>query len=707
MSAPLDALDALLRPAAVAVVGASARAGSFGQILLDGLRESGFPGRLYPVNPGYATIGDLPCFPSVDAIPEAVDCALLAVGNDRLEGALTDTAAAGSRAAMIFGSAQGTTTGGRPLGDRLAEIAREAGMALCGGNSMGALNLRDRWHATGYPYRGDPTPGRVAFISHSGSTFSAFVNNRRGLRFSHLISCGQELVTTAADYLRWTLDQPETRVVGCFLEAIRDPARFKTALLLAAERGIPVVVLKVGRSEQARAYVAAHSGAVTGEDAIVDAVLFSTGAIRVRSLDEMLDTLELLATAPLPSGGGLALATDSGGERALIVDTVEEIGTDWVKLAPATLERLREALDPELEPSNPIDLWGSGRDFEESFIRCLLALGDDPGVGMVVFAVDLIPRSRLLPAYVTIAERVATRIATPFAVLSNVAATADDEAAARLRAAGIPVLLGTANGLAAIRHALAYAERRPDSGHEAQPERQLDPAQRHWLERLRGSDGRPLDEIESKRLLAAWGISVVPEAVVTSPDEAIEATERFGLPVVLKTAMPGITHKAQAGGVMLGIRTETDLREAYSELARKLGPRAVIQPEIARQGALEVFLGMVNDRDWGPVITVGLGGTHVETLRETVSLLPELGDRGLRERLRSVRLLAVAEQMSGADPDRLLEIVRRFGRLVADLARVIQAIDVNPLIVGPGGVVAVDGLVVPRGATRPEEPAGG
>ena len=443
------ALIPLLRPTSIAVIGASQRPDSFGRIVLDGLMAGGFQGRIVPVHPSHTDVAGIVAVPTLgEAAP--VDCALFAVGNNRLESALEDAIEAGAKSAIIFGSAQGTARDGSPMGRRLAEMARGAGIALCGGNSMGILNLTDRCYATGYPYRGDPTPGHVTFISHSGSAFSALVNNRRDLQFNALVSCGQELVTTAADYIAWAIDQPETRAVGCFLETVRDGVRLRAALSAAAARGIPVVVLKVGRSEAGGRLVESHSGALAGEHAAHEAGFAAYGAILVRSLDEMMDTLELAAADRRPTGRGLALATDSGGERALICDIAADGDVHWADLAPATVNRLQEALDPELEPANPLDLWGSGVGFVESYVTCLIALAEDPGVDLLVFAIDLIPRSRLLEPYVDIAFRVAQRISTPFAVLANVAATADGDAARRLRAAGIPVLLGTENGMAAI-----------------------------------------------------------------------------------------------------------------------------------------------------------------------------------------------------------------------------------------------------------------
>ncbi len=690
------ALDPLLRPKSIAIIGASQRPESFGRIVLDGLVAGGYQGRIVPVHPSHADVAGIAAVPSLGEVAP-VDCALLAVGNDRLEIALEDAAAAGAKAAVVFGSAQGSARGGGPLGRRLAEIAHGAGMALCGGNSMGFLNLTDRCYATGYPYRGDPTPGHITFISHSGSAFSALVNNRRDLRFNALISCGQELVTSAAGYIAWAIDQPETRAVGCFLETVRDGVHLRGALVAAAERGIPVVVLKVGRSETGSRLVETHSGALAGEHVAHEAGFSAYGAIVVRSLDEMVDTLDIAAADRRPTGRGLALATDSGGERALICDIAADHDIQWTDLAPATVARLREALDPELKPANPLDLWGSGVGFVESYVNCLIALAEDPGVDLLVFAIDLIPRSRLLEPYVDIALRVARRILTPFAVLANLAATADGDAARRLREAGVPVLLGTENGMAAIGHLLKLPQRQQRA---TQRMRHAPPdAQSPWLDILRGRPGQAFDEVESKAFLASAGVPTVPERVVHSAAEASRAATELGFPVVLKTAEPGIIHKVDRGGVVLGLRGGAAVAAAYRRLRQTCGPRVVVQPQVNLADAFEMYLGLTIDPQWGPILTVGFGGTDIESIRDVVNLIANTDTSEIEEalhRLRGYPLLLGTRSRSPVDLESLVRIINLFAEAAVRFGEEISSVDVNPLIVGPWGVMAVDATVITR-----------
>jgi acetate---CoA ligase (ADP-forming) len=719
---PRPSLDRLLRARSVAVVGASATPGTFGNALLRQLIRGEYTGTVYPVNPGRADIDGIRCYPSLADLPEPVDCALLAVADERLEEALRAVGEAGIPSAVVFGALavaasphpnpapmgmeEGICTGetgsgpgeqverALPLPDRLRSIATEGEIALLGGNAMGFYNTVDRLFVSGYP-PAEPLPeGRIAFISHSGSTFSAFANNRRGLCFSYLISPGQELILTAADYLRFALAQPETRVVALFLEAVRDPEGFVAALAEAARLAIPVVALKVGRSERGRAMALAHSGALAGSDAAFRALCERWGVIQCRSLDEMADTLELLAAPRRPRAGGLALAGDSGGERALIVDRAAELGVPWASLADQTLETIGAALDPGLEAANPLDLWGSGRDWQRVYETCLAAMACDPATGIAVLAVDLVVGSRLVPGYLEAVERVFAETETPLAVLGNLASAIDPHAAARLRERGIPVLMGTDTGLAALGHALSWRPASPPASLAVETGEHAS----RWLAALAGRS-KPLDEVEAKRLLADWGIPVVAERLVESKEEAIAAARALGWPVVLKTAAPWLLHKSDVGGVILDLEAEATVANAYAHILDRFGPLAVVQRQVSTKDRVEMFLGMTVDPQFGPLIGVGLGGIWVEVLHDVVSALAPIDQEAaaaMLARLRGASLLRGARGAPAVDLDALSDVIAAFSRMAAALGPVVDQIDVNPLLAGPEGVVAVDALIVPR-----------
>jgi acyl-CoA synthetase (NDP forming) len=454
----------MLEARSVAVVGASPRAGSFGEELMTQLVRGGFGGAVHPVNPSYGEVMGHPCVPSLADLPEPVDLVLLGVKNEQLEEQLRAAAEAGATAAVIFASCWEDPAPERlPLPDRLAAIAREAGMALCGGNCMGFINFETDLRACGFSQPFDVAPGPITFISHSGSAFSAMLHNNRGLRFNLAVSAGTELVTTASDYLAYALDLPSTRAVGLFLETVRDPGPFREAMARAVELDVPVLALKIGRERLTQELVAAHSGAEAGDDAEYDALFETSGVMRVESLDEMADAMELLVGGRRAGPGGLAAIHHSGGERALLVDAAAHLGVPLARISDATRERLAAILEPGLSPVNPLDAWGTGNRAVSIFLDSMRALLEDPDTAALAVGMDL--TTDLVPheAYRLVAEEIYAKTDKPVAVLANMASAIDPNDAALVRSLGIPVLEGTSNGLAAFRHLFRYREFRSRS----------------------------------------------------------------------------------------------------------------------------------------------------------------------------------------------------------------------------------------------------
>jgi acyl-CoA synthetase (NDP forming) len=744
----------LLAPRSVAVVGASARPGSFGDQLVAQLLGGGYPGTVHLVNPRHREVAGRPCLPSLADLPGPVDLAVLAVPNAALEAQLEAAATGGIPAAVIFAScADPDPSGGRqappqappnragPLVERLRAIAAAAGMVVCGGNGMGFFNLEQSLRVCGYPEPPDLEPGPVAVVTHSGSVFSALLHNARGLRFNLVVSAGNELVTSAAAYLDHVLELPSTRVVALFLETVREPAAFRAALAKAAAAAVPVVALKVGRGQAAREMVAAHSGALAGDDGAYQALFDAYGVAQVATLDELADTCELLA-GRRAHPGGLAAIHDSGGERAHLLDLAEQLRVPLAEISGATRERLAAVLEPGLPATNPLDAWGTGNDADQIFATCIQALLDDPATAALVLNLDLTTEPTPDTSYTGLAVAAAASTTKPVAVLTNLASAADPAEAATLRAAGVPVLEGTATGLAALGHLLAYRDflaRRGDVGnrgtlragpatpgdvdnppppsplsatlphrgarHRAGP---LDAARGtgvgarrasdRWRRRL-GDPGRPLDEAEALALLADWGVPVVAAEVATSPEAAQAAARRIGWPVALKTAAPGVAHKSDVGGVWLGLDGPDRLAAAYADLADRLGPRALVAA-MAGPG-VELALGVVADPQFGPLLMVAAGGVLVEVLRDRRFALPPVDHRqalALLDRLAVRPLLDGARGAPPADLDAVARAVVSLSTLAVDLGPTLAALDVNPLLAGPDGCVAVDALVVAASA---------
>ena len=679
-------LRAMLEARSVAVVGASARKGSFGDRLVTELARSEARPELHLVNPRYDHIGELPCVASLSEVPDAVDLVCLAVGDAALDEQVSLAAARGDRSALVFGSA--AADGQRA---NLAAIAAGAGMALCGGGCMGFVNRVRGLRAIGYLERSPIAAGPIALVTHSGSAFSALLRADRRLGWTVAVSSGQELVTTTAEYLEYALDLEETKVVGLLIETLRQPARLRAALDRALEQDVPVVALTVGASPGGRAMVAAHSGALAGDDATWEALCDAHGLLRVHDLEEMADTLELLAAGRRARSGGLGLAAvhDSGAERALAVDVADDVGATFAVLAPPTLERLGGFLDPGLEPGNPLDVWGTGTATRELFGNCLVTLAGDTSVGAVALIVDLVPELDGDEAYREALVDAFDATDLPLCLVTNLPGALDRDGAGRLREHGIPVLEGTRSGLSALRHLLdlGAAARRP-----AEPAVVDEQRRRHWLGRLQS--GRPFGAMESFQVLADYGIGAPAMEEVSDRSRALAAGERIGYPLVLKTAEPSIAHKSDVGGVVLGIGGPDALGEAYDDLAGRLGPAALVMAS-APPGT-ELALGVVHDALVGPVVVVGAGGVLVEVMGDRAVGLPPLDHSGALRLLGRLAIRPLLDGVRGSPPADLVAVadaVVACAQLATELGPGLAALDVNPLRCGQAGALALDALV--------------
>jgi acyl-CoA synthetase (NDP forming) len=685
-------LSPLLAPRSIAFVGASPRPDTPGNDMLKMIERSGFAGAIYPINPNYREIEGRRCYGSFAELPEPVDLVVLGLANARLEAALAEAIRHRARAAVIFASCYLENDTSPPLTQRIAAMARAASMPICGGNGMGFYNDADGVWAAGFANLRERRPGHIAFISHAGSVFGAFAHNDPRFRFNLVVSAGQELVTTAADYLDYALEQDTTRVVGLFLETVRAPAPFVAALAKAAERDIPVVVLKVGRTEASAALALSHSGAIAGNDAAYQALFDRHGVTRVDTLDELAATLLLFAEGRRAAAGGLAAIQDSGGERELVIDLAAAHNVPFAKIGAPTVARLRERLEFGLEPVNPLDAWGTGRDFVEIFSDCFSALIDDPDTALGIFFNDLRDGFYVHDGFAEAALRARSRTAKPVAYATNFSAVRNDRIALRLSEAGVPVLDGTVPALLAARHLLArrdFRARAADPVPAAVPKRDR---------RARLAEG-PLDEHDALSLLADYGIPTLPARIVESEEAAVAAARAIGFPAVCKTAMPGIAHKTEQRGVKLGLADEAAVRAAYADLAERLGPRVLVT-RMAEPG-VELALGLIDDPQFGPVVMVGAGGVLVELLRDARYGLAPFGPKTARRLLDGLGIRPLLDGMRGAPPtdiDAVALAIARFSVLAADLADVIGECDVNPLIAGPGGAVAVDALIIPKQA---------
>lgn len=689
-------LQPLLAPRAVAFMGASPKADSPGNDMLRMINRADFKGAIYPLNPKYPEVEGFRCYASLKDLPETVDHVVLSVANARLEAAVDEAIAHGAKAATIFGSMYLENDREPPLMRRIQAKAKQAGLQICGGNCMGFYNDEAGFWAVGFPSAREPRPGHIAFICHSGSIFGAIAHNDPRFRFNICVSPGQEIATTAADYMDYALDLPSTRVIGLFIETVRDPRRFVQALEKAAKRGVPVVLLKVGRTEESARMALGHSGALTGDDAAYDALFRRYGVSRVDTVDELGTTMLLFSQGRKCGPGGLGAILDSGGECEMVTDLAHEAGVPFAKINDATKAKLAARLEYGLEARNPLDAWGTGLDFTGIFRDCIKALHDDPDTGVLVHFADLRSGYYVHQGFLEAHRQLDGQMTKPQVVSTSYTQLRHDKIVSEFDALGIPVLDGSIASLKSIRHMLAHRDflaRGPAQAATA-------PAgvKERWRKRL--GEPRALDESEGLALFADYGVATIPHRIVDSAAAAEKAAGELGFPVVLKTAAPGVLHKTDVDGVRLKLADAAEVRHAYADIAGRLGPRVLVAP-MAEAGG-EIMLGMSVDPQFGPVVVMGAGGILVEILKSVTHELAPFDAATARraiERLAPLkRLLAGARGRKPSDTAKLAELIARFSAMCADLGDLVAEIDANPVIAGPNGAMAVDAVVVPKAA---------
>lgn len=677
------AVAAMLGARSVAVVGASPKPGSFGERMIIEARRSS--ARMHLVNPRYDHIDGIACAPSLAALDEPVDLVLLGVPDAALPGELNAAVAAGARSAVIFGSAHGAA-----LRQTVTQTAAGAEMAVCGAGCMGFVNNAIGLRALGYLEPNPLPPGGVSLVTHSGSAFSTILRSGRGFGFRLAISSGQELVTDTADYVDYIIEDPGTSLIALLLETPRSVGRLRAGLHRAAQRDIPVVILPVGHSPRGRAMVAAHSGALAGDAAGWQAFCADTGAVRVSDMAEFVDTIELFAAGRRrrPGSHGIASVHDSGAERALCADIAHDVGVGFADLAAPTLATLAELLDEGLTAGNPLDVWGTGADTRELFAGCLRSIVDDPGVAVTALAVDLVTEYDDDTAYADAVLDIAGSTDAPLAVLASVPSAIDPDTAKRLRDNGVPVLEGVRSGLEALGHLARWPLRTPALIPDVDHVRA-----RRWKARLAESGW---DSPTAFALLADYGIPVTRSLTAHDIGEALSAAETVGYPVALKTQ--GSDHKSDVGGVVLGITDREALQMAYAEMAGRLGPD--VNVDAMAPAGVEISLGVVRDENFGPLIVVAAGGTLVELLADRAVAYPLVSHETAVTLLQSLRTAPLLAGWRGAPPvdiNALADAIVGFSQLASELGEHLEAVEANPVIASPTGVVAVDALVLPRG----------
>ena len=705
-----DAIGHLFHPKNVVLVGASDRPGHWSQRVYDNLKRFGFAGKVFPVNPNRNDIWGTPCYPKLAALPEAPDHLAIFTPAETTIKILEDGGAAGARSATVYaaGFGEGGDPDGRKRGAQLRAAIARTGIAVVGPTCMGVACGAANFATVPDESLQQPMPGPVAIAVQSGA-MATVINraiNDLGLKTAYLASCGSQLGCRISDFIDYFATLPELRVILCYIEGVPDAEHFLEAARRARANGKAVVVVKVGASESSRAAALAHTGSLAGSAEAFDAVAGSAGVIRFSSFEDAIEAVEFLARLPSPQGHNLAVMSNSGALRSLITEAAERTGATLAALSSATEASLSAILE-QPKVSNPLDTIRTIP--AKQYAACIDTLVDAPEVDIVLVAEDLpIDNSvdrRLgnLLSIEGISQRAESLGKTVVVFTPLLASPTDYGRSVREQIPHVPMLRGTERALHIV-NTLARAAARPlHAGAFAVPPADTDVVRR-WRARAATLD-RPtaLNEVESKALLTEFGIPLPPERLVQIADEAAAAAQAIGFPVVLKAVSAALPHKSDAGLVFLNLTDADAVRQAAATITARAGslPATLDGMLVAKQvaGGTEVVLGVQRDVEMGPVVMFGMGGIMVELFKD-VRFAPATLDRDqARQMVRATRAGAVLAGFRGHEPGdigALCDALVNLGRLARDLGDVIEAVDVNPLLVREQGVVALDGLVVLR-----------
>ncbi len=708
--AQLRSIDRMLNPESIAIVGASPK-GGYGGRLFNAVLKSKDRVRIYPVNPNYPQILGVRCYPSVSELPEAPDLVGIAVPYDKVLGVLHESHRKGAGSAVVIsaGFAERGIEARLELQQRVGAFARESGLRMAGPNCLGLANVtNDIWPTASSRTLGGLT-GPIGLVCQSGATaFGPFLVRAvdSGIGLSYIVSTGNEADLDFADFARYLLDDPDTRVIAGFVEGFKDVHKVIAVAEMAAECAKPIVLIKIGRSESGARAARSHTAALTGADALYDAVFKQYGIIRVQDYDDLLETSHLLARQRKPKRRGIAVVSHSGGISSLTADMCGLAGLELPRLSDTARDGINAVVKEFGWAANPADVTGFSRSAE--FPRIMQHMIDEPDVGTLVIASS--GAGNQVEQVIELRER-SDKNVTFFWTGSR----SDKGPLLKLKSANIPIFYTPAKLAGGLKALLDYHDWRDRrlAGEKAQATAPT-PEQKHMIERL-GALGRPnLSENEGKQVLAAWGIAGTREVVVQSAQAAVDAAQRLGYPVALKIDSPDIAHKTEAGVVRLGLDGADAVRMAYAEIIANAvthAPNAAIAGVLVQEmvsDAVEVIVGVSYDAQLGPMLLLGSGGVMVEVFGDVAHRhcpITRTEAHAMIAQVKGAKLLRGFRGRPAADIDALADTLVRVSHLAVHLDGRLAELDINPLMVLPTGVKAVDALVVLRAQPGPKDRA--
>jgi acetate---CoA ligase (ADP-forming) len=703
----VKSIHAMLHPRNIVLVGATDKPGNYAERIWNNLIKYKYQGRLYPLNARRDTIWGVTCYKDFASLPEAPDHVLVLVPARFAAQVIRDAAAAGARSATIVtsGFSELQDEESQRLAIELQAVIHETGMAVTGPNCLGNLSAGENMFTNIDDRIVTMEAGAVAIAGQSGAIVMAIRQalEDRGVGVGYMVTTGNEAGLETPDLMAYFAADPSIRVIVVYLEGVRNTKAFRDACKAARAAGKPVIALKLGASEGGRAAAMAHTGALAGSIETFDAISTREGVIRVRGLDELIETTECFVHADPPKGDRLAAVTLSGGKRGLLLDAFYAAGLNFAPLHEDASEKLAKMLGPGSIVGNPLDAGFAAVVDPSVYMQSIKIMIDDPDTDIVIIDSEL-PKAphELRERNLRIVNEMAGRASKPVIYISAMSiGFTEFTKALRKSLPHIAVMQGMDRAVTAIKSLIDYARLRkevPDivPSSTASARRVLETT-------LKNARGAALDEVESKRLLKAYGIPVSQEAIAQSAADAVKIAKKIGFPVVAKVVSPDILHKSDIGGVVLNLNSAAEVKKAFNDITarvKKLKSKPKLEGILIAQQVkadLELVVGASLDAEMGPVVLFGTGGVDIELLKDVALAGAPLDAAEAKQLIARTKAGVKIKGYRGKPALHEPSVVKALvglSNLIADAGNRIASIDVNPFLINPRTGVAVDALIV-------------
>jgi acetyltransferase len=703
----LKGIHAMLHPRNIVLVGATDKPGNYAERIWNNLVKYGYEGGLYPVNARRDIIWGVPCYKDFASLPEKPDHVLVLVPARSAVQVIRDAASAGARSATIVtsGFSELQDEESQRLAAELQAAIHETGLAVTGPNCLGNLSAGEKLFTNIDDRIVTMEQGAVAIAGQSGAIVMAIRQalEDRGIGVGYMVTTGNEAGLETPDVIRYFAEDPSIKVIVVYLEGVRNTKAFRAACKAARAASKPVIALKLGASEGGRAAAMAHTGALAGSIETFDAIATREGVIRVRGLDELIETTECFVHAAIPNGDRLAAVTLSGGKRGMLIDAFFAEGLNFAPLSPHVSAELARMLGPGSIVGNPLDAGFAAVVDPSVYMKSIKLMIDDPDIDIVIIDAEL-PKAphELRERNLRIVNEMAGRAAKPVIYVSAISiGFTEFTKGLRKSLPHLAVMQGMDRAVTAIKSLLAYAKLRkevPDIVSSATP------AARAVLEKtLKSASGAALDEVASKRLLKAYGIPVSKEAIAKTAAEAAKIARQIGFPVVAKVVSAEILHKSDIGGVVLNLNSAAEVKKAFADITarvKKLKGKPKLDGILIAQQVkadLELVVGASLDAEMGPVVLFGTGGIDIELMKDVALAGAPLDAAEARLLIGRTKAGIKLRGYRGKPPLHEASAVKALvglSNLIADAGDRIASIDVNPFLINAKTGVAVDALIV-------------